>query len=81
MHMKISVVIVNYKTPKLLLKCIASLKKAAPFVDDIIAVDQASGDNSIELVKNAYPDVKTVGKCHQWRFWDGFKLWNELCQA
>lgn len=58
--MNISVVIVNYKTPKLLMQCLESLKKEAPGINDIVVIDNASGDDSIALLKKNRPDVKRI---------------------
>lgn len=58
--MEVSIVIVNYKTPKLLMQCLESLKKEASFVNDIIVVDNNSADNSLALLKNNFPRVKRV---------------------
>lgn len=57
----ISVIIVNYKTPKLLLGCLRSIiDGGGSFPLEIIVVDNASGDNSRELVLDAYPSVKWI---------------------
>jgi GT2 family glycosyltransferase len=58
--MNLSIVIVNYKTPQLLLQCVASLKKEAPALDDIIVIDNASGDTSLEQLKERFPDVRRI---------------------
>jgi hypothetical protein len=53
--MNLLVVILNYRTPKLTLDCLESL---APQIDDtpeasVIVVDNGSGDNSVELLRQA----------------------------
>lgn len=58
--MNISVVIVNYKTPKLLMQCLQSLQQEAPEVRDIIVIDNSSGDNSLALLKKEYPWVRRI---------------------
>ena len=58
--MKISVVIVNYKTPKLLMQCLESLFRWNPSIDDVIVVDNNSRDGSIAGVRKNFPQVKTV---------------------
>ncbi len=58
--MKLSIVIVNYKTPLLLMQCLASLKKEAPEVTDIIVVDNASNDETIPLLQSKHPDIKRI---------------------
>ncbi|HRE51430.1 MAG TPA: glycosyltransferase family 2 protein [Flavitalea sp.] len=57
----ISVIIVNYKTPKLLLGCLRSIfGHQGDLPLEIIVVDNASGDNSRELIGDAYPSVKWI---------------------
>jgi GT2 family glycosyltransferase len=58
--MKLSVVIINYKTPKQLLECIASVKATAPEVDDIVVIDNRSEDESVDLLRKTYPEVRVV---------------------
>ncbi len=58
--MNLSVVIVNYKTPKLLMQCLQSLQHEAPEVRDVIVIDNSSGDGSIALLKNKYPWVRRI---------------------
>ena len=52
--------IVNYKTPQLVLECIASLKRFAPSAAsmDIVVVDNASGDDSLGLLAGGAPEVR-----------------------
>jgi hypothetical protein len=57
----LSVIIVNYKTPQLLTDCLATLYTWEPQVPlEVIVVDNASGDNSRELVTRAFPQVKWI---------------------
>ena len=58
--MNISVVIVNYRTRDLLAKCLQSLACEAPEVSDIVVVDNASGDGSIEMLRSKYPHVRRI---------------------
>ena len=54
----VSVIIINYKTPELLLQCIDSLYKyedSSQF--EIIVLDNDSQDNSVSLVRKKYPDI------------------------
>jgi len=53
----ISVVIVNYNAGEILLECIASALQQA---GQIIVVDNASTDNSIVALRNAFPAVQLI---------------------
>jgi GT2 family glycosyltransferase len=56
--MDLSVVIVNYKTPQLLVDCIASVKKETHRLSyEIIVVDNCSQDDSQSIVTQHFPDV------------------------
>jgi GT2 family glycosyltransferase len=59
--MTLSIVIVNYNTEALLADCIASLYTGAngmPF--DVWVVDNDSRDNSVEMVRSRFPQVKLI---------------------
>jgi GT2 family glycosyltransferase len=59
--MDVSIVTVNYKTPQLLHTCISSIYKHTIGVDfEIIVVDNNSEDESEELIKNSFPQVKWI---------------------
>jgi GT2 family glycosyltransferase len=54
----VSIIIVNWNTKELLRDCLTSIYKCAGNVDyEIIAIDNASTDGSVEMVKNDFPDV------------------------
>lgn len=54
----ISIIIVNYKVPDLLKKCIESLRSADGRNGfEIVVIDNASGDESKALITSAYPEV------------------------
>lgn len=53
--MELSVIIVSFNTRELLKKCLASIKNA-----EIIVVDNASTDGSVEMVKREFPQVKLI---------------------
>ena len=57
----ISVIIVNWNTAELLNKCLQSLYATAGALQlDILVVDNASQDNSVQLVKDVYPQVQVI---------------------
>lgn len=58
---RVSVVIVNWKTPALLARCLDSIKLEPHFEDfDIWVVDNNSGDESVEMLKTRYPHVHLI---------------------
>ena len=56
-HCNVSIVIVNYNAGGILLECIASAQRQA---EQIIVVDNASTDNSIAALQNAFPAVRLI---------------------
>lgn len=59
--MDISIIIVNWNTKKLLLKCIDSiLKDIRNFNVEIIVVDNASTDDSVQAVNDRFDSVKVI---------------------
>ncbi len=59
--MKLSVIIVNYQVKFYLAQCIHSVVKSMNGIDgEIIVVDNDSKDNSIEFLRNLYPEVRYI---------------------
>lgn len=59
--MAISIIIVNYKTPGLLVDCLNTVFAVGQTVPpEVIVVDNNSGDNSREIVTAAFPQVKWI---------------------
>jgi GT2 family glycosyltransferase len=59
--MAISIIIVNYKTPALLVDCLRTVLRGQETVPtEVIVVDNASGDNSREIITAAFPQVKWI---------------------
>lgn len=58
----VSIVIINWKTPDLLAKCLDSIKKEDENFDSFehFVVDNNSGDNSVEMLETKYPYVKVT---------------------
>lgn len=56
----ISVIIVSYNRKDLLKRCLDSVKGQSFQDIEIIVVDNGSSDNSIEMVKTQYPEVKVM---------------------
>src|ERR1035437_9443835 len=54
----LSIVIVSYNTKDFLIKCIQSIEETAKdFTYEIIVVDNASADGTVELVKEKFKEV------------------------
>jgi len=59
--MQVSVVIVNYNVRYFLEQCLVSVKAALQGIDgEIIVVDNISPDDSCEMVKKSFPEVKLI---------------------
>jgi GT2 family glycosyltransferase len=59
--MDVSFVIVNWNTKDLTLKCIRSIiATKSAYSQEIIVVDNASGDGSVDAIKNEYPSVTVL---------------------
>ena len=58
MEIKLSIIIVNYNTEKLLKECLSSIKISIPH--EIIVVDNGSIDNSIHMLKENFPEVFVI---------------------
>lgn len=57
----LSIIIVNYKTPQLVIDCLQSVYRQMPAIRlQVIVVDNASGDNSRELITTAFPAVTWI---------------------
>jgi GT2 family glycosyltransferase len=58
---ELSIIIVNYKTPGLTLDCLRTIYDETKHISfEIIVVDNASGDDSRDMVLNAYPSVRWI---------------------
>lgn len=56
----VSVIIVNYKTPELTLKALRALFESSILPTQVILVDNASEDNTPELVRAEFPQVELI---------------------
>lgn len=57
---EVSIIIVNYRTPELTIRCIDSIVQFAKATHEIIVVDNHSQDNSAALIRSAYPTIKII---------------------
>ena len=59
--MKLSVIIVNYKVKHYLEQCLRSVAEASRGIAvEVIVVDNASGDGSVEYLRERFPDVTII---------------------
>ena len=65
--MEVSIIYVNYKTASLIIDSIKSVKENTVEVNyEIIVVDNASGDGSLELIQKQYPEVICASCKESW---------------
>lgn len=57
---KLSIIIVNYKTPDLTLRCLTSVYKNSICDIETIVVDNFSEDNSAEIIKKTFPQITII---------------------
>ncbi len=58
---KLSVIILNYNVRYHLELCLQSAKRALKYIDsEIIVVDNASSDGSVEMLKTRFSEIKTI---------------------
>jgi GT2 family glycosyltransferase len=61
--MKVSIIIVNYNTRALVLKCLESIYRTTYQMDfEVIMVDNASADGSADAVRKKYPSVMVIAE-------------------
>ena len=59
--MDVSIIIVNYNTLKITSECIDSITEKVTDIEyEIILVDNASTDGSMELVRDKFPQVQLI---------------------
>ena len=59
--MDVSVIIVSYNTERLLRDCLLSVREQTSGVEyEVIVVDNASGDGSVEMVRNEFSEVRVL---------------------
>ncbi len=82
----LSIIIVNYRTPKLCIDCLSSLIEINDLTLKIIIVDNASNDDSIEKIQQAIHDnqwatVRLIGSPNNDGFSAGNNLGIQACQS
>jgi N-acetylglucosaminyl-diphospho-decaprenol L-rhamnosyltransferase len=58
--MNVSIIIVSYNTAHLIADCLKSVQNSSETKKEIYVVDNASSDNSVELIASHFPDVKLL---------------------
>lgn len=59
--MKLSIVIVNYNVKYFLEQCLLSVREAAQHIEhEVFVVDNASSDDSLEMLKKRFPEVHLI---------------------
>lgn len=71
---KLSIIIVNYKTPKLTFRCVESIINNVKIDYEVIIVDNNSNDNSEELITAAFSEVIWINNLRN----DGFGRANNI---
>jgi len=56
----LSVIIVNYNTAELLERCLTSLASQSDIIYEVIVVDNASQDNSQDMVRTRFPRIRLI---------------------
>lgn len=61
--MTLGIVIVTYRCRDLALRCLASIETHLPHaLPDVVVVDNASGDGTVEAVRERFPAVQTIAR-------------------
>lgn len=80
---RLTVSIVNYRTPQLVNECVASIKQHLPRLAsiEIAVVENGSGDDSLALIKAAHPDIRLIDAGANLGFAGGNNLVLRDCDA
>lgn len=80
---RLHVSIVNYRTPQLVVDCVASLKRHPPqgVALEISVVENGSGDDSLKVIGTAHPDIDLVDAGANFGFAGGNNLVLKRCTA
>ena len=71
--MQLSIIIVNYNVKHFLLQCLQSVQKAIAGIEaEVFVIDNASADNSVEMLKEKFPWVNLIANAEN----NGFSFAN-----
>lgn len=83
--MDISIIVVNWNVKELLRSCVQSLLAACQAVSgltaEIIVVDSASADGSVEMIRQEFPQVKLVASPQNLGYARGNNLGSQVAQG
>lgn len=79
--MKLSIIIVNFNGKHFFDECLRSISLAVQFEHEIIVVDNASSDGSVEYIQTHFPQVKLVVSKANLGFAGGNNLGAKLAQG
>ena len=74
---EVSIIIVNYRTPDLTIRCVESIVQTTRVTYEIIVVDNDSQDDSVEQIRHAHPTVQIIENTEN----EGFGRANNLGAA
>lgn len=80
---RLQVSIVNYRTPRLVVDCVASIKRHPPHdvALTISVIENGSGDDSLRIIGEAHPDIELVDAGVNLGFAGGNNLVLKNCKA
>jgi N-acetylglucosaminyl-diphospho-decaprenol L-rhamnosyltransferase len=79
---QVSIVIVSYNVRELLRRCLASIRRGATDVTyEVIVVDNASSDGSVDLVRQEFPDAIVVENARNPGYGGGINLGNQSARG
>jgi N-acetylglucosaminyl-diphospho-decaprenol L-rhamnosyltransferase len=58
--MDVSVIIVSYRTPSLLRRCLSGVLASGGCTLEVVVIDNASGDESADMVAREFPEVRLI---------------------
>jgi len=71
---KILFIILNHNSEEYLIKCISSVKNQSISNNKIVLVDNASTDNSIDLISKTFPDIEIISNTVNLGLGSGFNI-------
>lgn len=78
---KVSVIIVSYKTPNILDECLKSIFYYTKIEIEVIVIDNKSEDGTVEMIKEKHPQVKLIVPDENLGFSKGNNLGMEIAQG